>query len=144
MTITVVNAHNLRLVESEVRAALAAVEARLGIKFTYKKGVYDNGQTGELRYSFAVVDTKTGEVGLDAKTKWALKQYGLTDQYVEWPGKQGRWKIVGYNSRAHTYPINVKPEFPHHRGFRIPLSTAQRYFKAQVAPVAARTYESQF
>lgn len=150
----------LRLVTADIMAALKDVEARHGIKITQDRGGFDNGSTGDLKLKFALVNTANGTAELDANTKWALKQYGLTDELVHWPGKVGRWRISGYNSRAHRYPFSITPEFPHQgRGWRVPLSTVQAYFKVRtpVAPAAssapapvtapttpARTYESQF
>lgn len=151
------NREKLRLVTADIMAALKDVETKHGIRITQDRGHFDNVSTGDLKLRFALVNATTGTAELDANTKWALNHYGLTDGFVEWPGKPGRWRITNYNSRAHRYPFSVAPEHSYHgRGYRVPLSTVNAYFKkkAAVAPATpapvtapttpARTYESQF
>lgn len=140
MTITVVNKQAFEMINEDVKQALKQVETKYGIVFTFDRGIFSNGSSGEMKYKF-VTQNEDGEASLDATTERFIKARDLVTDGVLWAGKQGLWKITSYNTKARKYPVTVKNDLG--QGFRIPSETAQilfgKFTAKYPAPIPAPT-----
>lgn len=104
MKLTKISAENFRAIKLEMERAIETIGLKYGIANSITRGAY-NSSEAEFKINFK---TTEGENRQNASVNYILSTFGLKIGDRVKSSKNGMLTVVGYNKRAHQYPIKLQ------------------------------------